>query len=61
MAVFAKGEKAREAQAAGADVVGGEDLVEQVQDGWLEFDVAVATPDMMGVVGGWAGSWAPRA
>src|SRR5690606_23130854 len=51
VAVFAKGEKAREAQAAGADVVGDEDLVQKVQDGWLEFDVAIATPDMMGLVG----------
>jgi len=51
VAVFAKGEKAKEAEAAGADVVGLEDLVEKVQGGWTEFDVAVATPDVMGVVG----------
>ncbi|MDR7523535.1 MAG: 50S ribosomal protein L1 [Armatimonadota bacterium] len=50
VAAFAKGEKAREAEAAGADVVGAEDLIEKVQGGWLEFDVAVATPDMMGLV-----------
>lgn len=49
--VFAKGEKAKEAEAAGADVVGAEDVVTKIQEGWLDFDVAVATPDMMGVVG----------
>jgi large subunit ribosomal protein L1 len=48
---FAQGEKAREAEEAGADVVGGEDLAKRIQEGWLEFDVAVATPDMMGTVG----------
>ncbi|SRR5579884_1124446 len=48
---FAQGEKAREAEEAGADYVGGEDLAKKIQDGWLEFDVAVATPDMMGMVG----------
>lgn len=49
--VFAQGEKAREAEEAGADYVGGEDLVKRIQEGWLEFDVAIATPDMMGLVG----------
>jgi large subunit ribosomal protein L1 len=49
--VFAKGDKAKEAQEAGADHVGAEDMVEKIQGGWLEFDVAVATPDMMGMVG----------
>ncbi len=49
--VFAKGEKAKEAQEAGADYVGAEELIEDIQKGWLEFDVAVATPDMMGAVG----------
>jgi len=51
IAVFAKGDKAREAQEAGADTVGAEDLAAKVQEGWLDFDVAIATPDMMGVVG----------
>jgi len=51
LVVFAKGEKAREATEAGADVVGDEELVARVQGGWLEFDVAVATPDMMASVG----------
>lgn len=49
--VFAKGEKAQEATAAGADFVGGDDLVEKIKDGWFEFDTAIATPDMMGTVG----------
>lgn len=49
--VFAKGEKEKEAQEAGADFVGAEDLVTKIQEGWFEFDTAIATPDMMGVVG----------
>lgn len=49
--VFAKGEKAKEAEAAGADFVGAEDLAEKIESGWVDFDVAIATPDMMGVVG----------
>jgi len=49
--VFAKGEKAKEAEAAGADYVGDEDYVAKIQQGWFEFDVVVATPDMMGTVG----------
>ena len=49
--VFAKGEKEREALDAGAEVVGGDDLVAKIQDGWTDFDRVVATPDMMGQVG----------
>ncbi len=51
VAVFAKGDKAAEARAAGADVVGAEDLMEQVQKGQIDFDRCIATPDMMGLVG----------
>ncbi|MFK7821178.1 MAG: 50S ribosomal protein L1 [Planctomycetaceae bacterium] len=49
--VFAQGDNVAVAEAAGADVVGGKDLADKIKDGWLEFDVAIATPDMMGVVG----------
>jgi len=49
--VFAKGEKEREAREAGADFVGADDLVAKIQGGWFDFDTAIATPDMMGVVG----------
>jgi large subunit ribosomal protein L1 len=51
VAVFAKGEKATEAENAGADFVGAEDLVEKIRSGWLDFDKAVSTPDLMGMVG----------
>ena len=51
VAVFAQGDKAREAEEAGADVVGGDDLAARIQEGWTDFDVAIATPDMMVVVG----------
>ena len=49
--VFAKGEKVKEAEEAGADFVGSDEIVQKIQGGWLDFDVAVATPDMMGTVG----------
>jgi len=51
VAVFAKGDKAKDAENAGADIVGAEDLAAKVQEGFMDFDVAIATPDMMGVVG----------
>jgi large subunit ribosomal protein L1 len=51
IAVFAQGDKAREAEEAGADIVGGEDLAKRIQEGFDDFDVAIATPDMMPVVG----------
>ena len=51
VAVFAEGDKAREAQEAGADLIGSDDLAKQVQEGKFDFDVAIATPDMMGTVG----------
>ena len=50
--VFAKGDKLNEAEAAGADFVGGDELIPKIQnDGWMDFDVVIATPDMMGIVG----------
>jgi large subunit ribosomal protein L1 len=51
VAVFAQGQQARDAEAAGADFVGAQDLVEKVQEGWTDFDVAISTPDMMRMVG----------
>src|ERR687887_2874167 len=51
VAVFAEGEKAREAESAGADVVGAADLAARIDEGFLDFDVAIATPDLMSVVG----------
>jgi large subunit ribosomal protein L1 len=51
VAVFAQGQQARDAEAAGADHVGGQELAERVQEGWTDFDVAIATPDMMKIVG----------
>jgi large subunit ribosomal protein L1 len=51
VAVFAQGQQARDAEAAGADFVGGQDLTEKVQEGWTDFDIAISTPDMMKAVG----------
>jgi large subunit ribosomal protein L1 len=51
VAVFAKGDRARDAEAAGADVVGDDDLAKRIEEGWTDFDVAIASPDMMPVVG----------
>jgi len=58
--VFAQGERARDAKAAGADEVGAEDLAKRVEGGWLDFDVAIATPDLMGVVGRLGRTLGPR-
>jgi large subunit ribosomal protein L1 len=58
--VFAQGEKAQEALRAGADEVGSDDLVKKIDDGWFEFDVAIATPDMMGTVGRLGKKLGPR-
>lgn len=58
--VFAKGEQAAAAQAAGADEVGEQELAKKIKDGWLDFDVCIATPDMMGVVGPLGRALGPR-
>lgn len=58
--VFAKGEKIKEAEEAGADYVGGDDIAQKILGGWLDFEAAVATPDMMGVVGRLGKILAPR-
>ncbi|MDP9468655.1 MAG: 50S ribosomal protein L1 [Chloroflexota bacterium] len=58
--VFAQGEKAQDALRAGADQVGGDDLVKKIDDGWFDFDVAIATPDMMGTVGRLGKKLGPR-
>jgi large subunit ribosomal protein L1 len=58
--VFAQGEKAQDALHGGADEVGGEDLVKRIDDGWFDFDVAIATPDMMGMVGRLGKKLGPR-
>ncbi len=58
--VFAQGEKAQEALRAGADAVGGDDLAKRIDDGWFDFELAIATPDMMGVVGRLGRKLGPR-
>lgn len=58
--VFAKGEKVREAEAAGADHIGAEDLIEKISGGWVDFDKAIATPDMMGLIAKVAKVLGPR-
>ena len=58
--VFAKGQKEKEAQEAGADLVGNDDVIEKIKEGWLEFDRVIATPDMMGAVGKIAKILGPR-
>lgn len=58
--VFAKGEHAEQAEKAGADVIGSDDLVQKILDGWMEFEYAVATPDLMGIVGKLAKQLGPR-
>ena len=60
VAVFAKGEKEREAREAGADIVGGDELAQRIQEGFMDFDATIATPDMMGVVGRLARVLGPR-
>ena len=60
VAVFAKGEKAQQAEEAGADIVGAEDLVKKIEDGWREFDILVATPDVMSMVGKLGKTLGPR-
>jgi len=56
-----KGDKVADAQAAGAEYVGAEDMIAKIQGGWFDFDVIVATPDMMGQLGRLAACWVPRA